>query len=78
MNHWLFHALGLDSASGSPYLFWSGFGSDIGELAIVGGLVTLVRKHNCHQRRCWRVSRHIVDGSPWCNRHHGAARERTR
>ena len=37
-------------------------------------MITLVRKHNCHERRCWRVGRHAVDGTPWCNRHHQAAR----
>ena len=24
---------------------------------------------------CWKISRHVVDGSPWCNRHHGKARQ---
>jgi hypothetical protein len=71
---WLLHLFGIDTTTGPWYAFWSGAGSDIGELAIIGGMVTLVHKHNCHQRQCWRVGRHIVDGTPWCNRHHGAAR----
>ena len=44
--------------SGSIYGFWSGFGSDIGEVAILGGVVQLARKHNCHTKGCWRVSQH--------------------
>lgn len=75
--HWLYVHLGI-SGTGPWYGFWSGFGSDLGEVVIVGGIVTLVRKHTCHEPGCWRISRHVVDGSPWCDRHHGAARERTR
>jgi len=72
--HWLAVHTGTVNESGPYYGFWSGFGSDLGEVAIVGGLLTMVRKHNCHQRHCWRIGRHLVDGTPWCNRHHQAAR----
>lgn len=69
---WLLHVLGIDDASGRWYAFWSGFGSDLGELAIVGGLATLVRKHNCHVKRCPRLGRHPVEGTAFvvCRRHH--------
>lgn len=69
---WLQHLLGLDNASGQPYLLWSGVGSDLGELAIVGGLVSMIRRHNCHVKPCWRVGRHQVEGTSWtvCARHH--------
>jgi hypothetical protein len=74
--HWLAHFFGFDAGegNGAHYLFWSGAGSDIAELAVVGGLVTIVRKHNCHQPRCWRVGRYPVPGTPWavCRRHHPA------
>ena len=75
--HWLAVHTGSSNTPGAPpnYNFWSGIGSDIGEVAIIGGMITMVRKHNCHQARCWRVGRHVVDGTPWCNRHHQAARE---
>lgn len=72
--HWLLHVLGVDDVSGRWYGFWSGAGSDIGELALIGAVLGMFRKHNCHQRRCWRVGRHIVNGTPWCNRHHEQAR----
>ena len=31
-------------------------------------------KHNCHDKGCWRIGRHTVDGTPWCDRHHHKAR----
>jgi hypothetical protein len=68
------HVFGLDSASGPAYLAWSGVGSDVAELAIVGAVYGAYRKHNCHQAGCLRIGRHLVDGTPWCNRHHQKAR----
>jgi hypothetical protein len=73
---WLLHVLGVDDVSGRWYAFWSGAGSDISELAIVGALLAIVRKHTCHVGRCWRIGRAPVDGTPWhvCWRHHPAGR----
>lgn len=75
----LFHIFGLDNASGPWYLFWSGIGSDISELAIVGGLIAFWRKHTCHVGRCWRFARHAhtVDGVTYqlCSKHHPIARK---
>jgi hypothetical protein len=70
--NWLAHVLGLDNGSGMPYLAWSGPGADLGELAIVGGMVNMARRHNCHVKGCWRVGRHPVAGTAWtvCARHH--------
>ncbi len=70
--HLLAHLLGIDNEAGPWYAFWSGFGSDIGEVAIVGSLLAIVRKHNCHVRGCPRVGRHPVEGTTWtvCRRHH--------
>jgi hypothetical protein len=50
--------IGLTNGSGHAYLFWSGIGSDIAELAIIGGLISIYRKHNCGVRRCIRIARH--------------------
>ena len=72
--NWLLHVLGVDNLSGRWYGFWSGFGADIGEAALIGAVLGMVRKHNCHIRRCWRIGRHTVNGSPYCNKHHQAAR----
>lgn len=69
---WLIHVSGIDNESGRFYAFWSGLGSDLGELAIIGALFGAYRKHNCHVHRCWRLSRHPVDGTPFlvCRKHH--------
>lgn len=72
---WLAHVLGLDNASGMPYLAWSGFGGDLGELAIVGGLIAVYKRHTCHvdsPRFCWRPGTHPVEGTAFraCRRHH--------
>jgi hypothetical protein len=75
---WLVHFLGLDYGGRYghplPYDLWSGFGSDISELAIIGAVLGAYRRHNCHERKCWRIGRHTVDGTPWCNHHHQKAR----
>lgn len=69
---WLQHFFGFNSGTGnqSHYLFWSGAGSDLGELAIVGALLGLLRKHNCEVKGCWRLGRHSTDGGHTvCARH---------
>jgi len=59
--------------SGRGYQFWSGIGSDIGEVAILGALVAFWSKHNCHVHRCWRLSWHPskkYGGHVVCRHHH--------
>jgi hypothetical protein len=70
--HLLSHIFGLDDLTGPWYGFWSGLGSDLGELAIVGGLISLYLRHNCHAKGCWRIGRHPVAGTPYivCRKHH--------
>jgi len=76
VQHWLTVHTGSSNTAGTPpnYNFFSGSGSDISELAIVGAVLGAYRKSNCHQPGCWRIGRHHVDGTPWCDRHHGGAR----
>jgi hypothetical protein len=71
--HWLAYWTGLTNGSGPRYLWWSGIGSDIGELALLGGLLSIARHSNCHAKRCWRFGK-PVDGTPYraCHRHHPA------
>jgi hypothetical protein len=71
--HWLTVHTGSSNSPGGPpnYNFWSGFGSDIGEIAIIGGLITVVRRHNCEVRGCWRLGRHRTAAAHQvCRRHH--------
>lgn len=54
------------------YWFWSGIGSDIGELTIVAAAVVFYRRHECHIQGCWRPAwhPHPEHGHPVCKRHH--------
>jgi len=72
--HWLAVHTGTVDEAGPYYGFWSGFGSDLGEVTLLAAVLGLWHRHNCHDKGCWRIGRHVVDGTPWCNRHHQAAR----
>ena len=65
----ILHVLGIDDANGKPYLFYSGF---LGNMTIVATGFMAIRNMGCHQKRCWRVGRHRLDGTPYrlCSRHH--------
>lgn len=69
---WVEVHTGTVNESGPYYGFWSGFGSDIGEVTLIGGAVAVYRAHNCHTKGCWRLARHDVDGTPYkvCRRCH--------
>lgn len=69
--HWLGVHTGSVNESGPWYGFWSGFGSDLSEIAIIGGLVSIVRQHNCEVRWCPRLGRHrTAAGHRVCRKHH--------
>jgi hypothetical protein len=76
VDHWLAVHSGIDDLSGSWYGFWSGFGSDLAELGLIGAVATgvyqIVRKYNCHEPGCWRVGTHPAAGGQFllCYRHH--------
>ncbi len=75
-GHWLWVYLGING-TGPWYGFYSGFGGDLGEVVLIGGLVQLYRSHTCHvdhPRFCWRFGAHPVAGTPYkvCRRHHPA------
>ncbi len=67
--HWLLHIWGANDEGGAWYGFWSGFGGSIPDFLILGGLITLYRKHNCHVQRCPRVGRHQAGPYVVCRRH---------
>lgn len=74
-THFYWHQL-LHPLCGNGYQFWSGIGSDFGEYsiatALLFGIVTAYRRHNCHVKGCpwlqWHV--HPEHGHPVCKRHH--------
>jgi hypothetical protein len=81
---WLLHLLdqyGITDSTGRWYAFWSGAGSDIGELALLGAGLEFYRHHTCHvnePRFCWRPGTHPVAGTPLraCRKHHPAVPDR--
>ena len=77
MLHWLWVHAGIPG-TGPWYAFWSGLGSDLGEVTLIGAVLGMYFKHTCHDKGCWRIGRHTVNGTPWCNRHHHAARNTDR
>lgn len=72
--HWLSVHTGTANEASPYYAFFSGFGSDLSEFAILGAILGAYHKHNCHVKGCWRIGKHTVDGTPFCSRHHQAAR----
>jgi hypothetical protein len=70
--HAILDFFGVVDEGGKGYGFWSGIGSDIGEVAIIGAVIGMYRRHSCHVDSCWRIGRHPVDGTGFvtCRRHH--------
>jgi hypothetical protein len=62
--------------TGHGYQFWSGIGSDVGELTLLTAFVLWLRQRNCHVYRCWRLSwhPHPGHGHPVCKHHHPDSR----
>lgn len=75
--YWVEIHTGTVNEPGPFYGFWSGFGSDIGELAIIGAVIGMYRKHNCHVKGCFRIAKHPVEGTSFCacKKHHPATPE---
>jgi hypothetical protein len=68
----MIHALGfLDPLWGTGYQFWSGIGSDFGEVTILVACISFYRHVNCGVTGCKRLG-HRVEGSGHraCKRHH--------
>jgi hypothetical protein len=60
----------LDPLQGNPYAFWSGFGSDFGEVTIVVAVIGWWHHVNCVEKGCWRKGHSDPEhGHPVCSRH---------
>jgi len=72
---WLSHFLAMDTQASPNYDFGSGTGpmvlTALTSSTIIAGLW---HGMNCHEPGCYRIGRHKVDGTPWCNSHQGKAR----
>lgn len=69
--NWFLTATGSNNTSGVQYGFWSGFGSDLTEFAILGAIFSTYRHHNCSVKGCPRLSHHEVEGTTFktCHKH---------
>lgn len=79
--HWLQHIwywievhTGTVNEPGPYYGFWSGFGSDIGEIALLGAIIATYKHHNCAVPRCYRIAHkkyEIKETKQYvCRKHH--------
>jgi hypothetical protein len=67
---WFLHYTGSDNPSGPWYGFWSGFGSDLGEVTLIGAVLAGARHRNCHFKGCWRLGHPDPEhGHPVCRGH---------
>jgi hypothetical protein len=70
IGDWLFWEFGV-SGTGSHYGFFSGPGSDISELAVIGAVYAGLRRVNCPITGCWRLGLHrTATGHRVCRKHH--------
>jgi hypothetical protein len=78
---WLYgfgvHPYPASSSTPWTYQLLSGLVPALTVLSLATFIAGAWRHVNCHEPRCWRTGKHKVDGTPWCNHHHGKARERT-
>ena len=73
MIHWLSTAINTYLAhplKANGYQFWSGLGSDLSEITLIGIALEWLKHHNCHEKGCWRLG-HVspVHGQPVCWKH---------
>jgi hypothetical protein len=73
--HWLEQWAYVHFLTGSYLQFWSGVGSDIGELtlvtAVLAGIAHTARINNCEKKGCWRLGLHRTAANHRaCRKHH--------
>lgn len=59
--HLLKHLLGLENSNATSYLFWSGFGSDIGEITLIGALFRIAYKAKQQRERHHQQLKNHID-----------------
>jgi hypothetical protein len=56
---------------GTPWTYQleSGFIPALTVLTLLGAVTSMWHVHNCHHDGCWRLGKHRINGTPWCNKH---------
>lgn len=62
IGNWIYYFFGF-SGSGSHYGWWSGAGSDLGEVTIIGGMYAIWKTHNSAAKHCPWIGKHPVAGT---------------
>ena len=78
LQHWFATHLGIGTSPRAVfwYSWWSGAGSDMGELTLVAGMLALYKAHlNCSVTGCPWPGRHVSQGDDGrtyktCHKHH--------
>jgi hypothetical protein len=72
--HWFstaFSTYVLHVEHGNGYQWWSGAGSDLGEVTLIGLVLAGLKHRNCHEKGCWRLGHsHPEHGFPSCRKHY--------
>jgi hypothetical protein len=63
------HPYPASSSTPWTYQMWSGIVPALTVISLLGSLGAAYHLHNCHYESCWRLGKHRVGGTPWCNRH---------
>ncbi len=66
---WFYNALRWTWHDPDGYNFISG---PLADITLLGGAYAILRRHNCHAKRCWRIGRRQVAGTTYvvCRKHH--------
>ena len=73
---WIVHPLGYCTGNVhlvvrcKGYNFWSGIGSDLGEVTLLTAVIATYWHHTCHVSRCWRLGRFAHGHLKLCAHHH--------
>jgi len=74
-TYFIFKAFGFENQATPFYGFTSGVGPMLLTALGMGSIVgSMWHTMNCHEEGCWNLGKHKVNGTPWCNLHHEAAR----
>jgi len=61
---------------GNGYNFWSGIGSDFGEVTLIVALITWYVHNQCHVDKCHKIGRHPFKYYKLCKKHHPGVPEK--
>lgn len=67
---------GASNTAGTAYGFWSGIGSDFGEITLIAAILTFYKMHECHIDGCHRFGKHPFEHYKLCKKHHPGVPEK--